>query len=518
MFDPLRAKTRVLLYAGLAFLFGVGLASGMGWTAGMHAMPALLEEPQVSEAEVKPALDLSDAFVRIAEEVTPAVVRIQTERRARTASRSPLEDFFFDRRRGTDPETPTPPQISGGSGFFISQDGYVLTNNHVVDGAESITVFLSDGQQYPAELVGTDPTTDVAVIRVDGSGFPRLSFGTSDGLRVGEWVLAVGNPGFGGGTQLDYTVTAGIVSAIGRPLNLINRELQRDPAFSEGNASWAIEDFIQTDAVINPGNSGGPMVNLRGQVVGINSAIASQTGYYQGYGFAIPIDLARRVSEDLIEYGQIRRPWLGISMRSLDALDAESAGLDRVFGAMVQDVTPGGPAEAAGLRQGDVIVRLGGEEVARSARLQQLIALRRPGDEVAIEIVRNGDPRTFQVRLGEAPINDRTAVASAPVESEAHTVDRLGINLRELTPDLADAAGFDQRARGVVVFDVQPFGPASRRGMARFDRIAELNGAEIASVEDVRRELDRLQPGQIARFVVDRADGSSRIINIRIPS
>jgi serine protease Do len=244
--------------------------------------------------------------VAIAETVTPAVVRIETSRTRRAASRGqtpPVPEEFRQFFRMPDPGQSAPVR-SGGSGFLVSEDGYILTNDHVVAGAEEIRVFLQDRREFSATLVGADPTTDVAVIKIESGSLPSMSFGSSDAVRVGEWVLAVGNPGFGSGNQLDYTVTAGIVSAKGRPLGLINNELR---IRGNENSQFAIEDFIQTDAVINPGNSGGPLVDLRGQVVGINSAIASETGYYQGYGFAIPIDLARRVMEDLIEYGVVRR-------------------------------------------------------------------------------------------------------------------------------------------------------------------------------------------------------------------
>ena len=301
---------------------GLGIVSTLGWSGVSHAMPVIGSKPQIPIQAVQPALDLSDAFVNVAEAVTPAVVRIEA-RRPSSSARSQT------RRLRVPDQNPQeqPDRVSGGSGFIISDDGYILTNNHVVDGADQLTVFLQDRRSFPAAVVGRDPFTDVAVIKIDAPDLTKLNFGSSAELRVGEWIVAIGNPGFSGArTPLDHTVTVGIVSALGRPLELLQRGLREDVE-TRRNSGFAIEDFIQTDAVINPGNSGGPMVNLRGQVVGINSAIASQTGYYQGYGFAIPIDLAYRVTEDLIEYGRVRRAWLGVAMRPIDQISAESYGL-----------------------------------------------------------------------------------------------------------------------------------------------------------------------------------------------
>ena len=307
MYDPLRNKLKVALVTIFSCLSGLGIASGIGWTNTPYSnSPMTSSEPQISQEAVQPALDLSDAFVNVAETVTPAVVRIEARKQVasrRNQNTNPFSNPFF--RRDENPQ-PRPDQVAGGSGFIVSDDGYILTNNHVVTDATSLTVFLQDRRSFPATLVGQDPFTDVAVIKIEGDNLTKLHFGDSEQLRVGEWIVAIGNPGFGGtSSPLDYTVTVGIVSAIGRPLQLLQRELAQDEE-TANNRGFAIEDFIQTDAVINPGNSGGPMVNLKGQVVGINSAIASRTGFYQGYGFAIPIDLARRVMEDLVDYGVVR--------------------------------------------------------------------------------------------------------------------------------------------------------------------------------------------------------------------
>jgi serine protease Do len=515
MYDPLRAKAKVVLYSAVAFLFGLGMASGLGWTSTSHAMPAISEAPQVSPDAVRPALDLSDAFTNLAEAVTPAVVRIESTRRAagRTSQQIP-ESFrrFFDVPGGQgQPQVRT----SSGSGFVVSQDGYIMTNNHVVEGADELRVFFSNRRYLRAEIVGTDPYTDVAVIKVDSrEPLPTMSFGNSDAVRVGEWVLAVGNPGFGSSQNLDFTVTAGIISARGRPLGLLQQDLRDDPRFGDNASRWAIEDFIQTDAVINPGNSGGPMVNLQGQVVGINSAIASTTGVYQGYGFAIPINLARRVMEDLVEYGHVRRPRIGVAIQSVEAEDAEVYGLPSVSGVLVQTVEADGPARGA-LQPEDVIVSIDGEPVGYVAELQAKIAERRPGDRVTLTVYRNRRPTDVTVRLTEAPINDAPAVAAGRT---ALAEDRLGINVEVLDDQLAQTIGYES-AGGVVLSEVAPGSAAARRGVAGFrgQKLVRVNETEIRSTADVRGALDRVSSGQIVSLQFEDVEGERRVVNVRMP-
>ena len=511
MYDPLRAKAKVSLYVAAAFVAALGLASGLGWTQATTAMPAIDERPLLSAEAVKPAADLSEAFVNIANVVTPAVIRIESLRPAGIARRnSPLRFFDF----GPEPDTAPNPELSGGSGFIISQDGYILTNHHVVDGAERVRVFLQDRRWFAAQVIGSDPFTDVAVIKIDvDEQLPHLSFGDSEGVRVGQWVLAVGNPGFAGGDQLDYTVTAGIVSARGRGLNILRRELMQDPV-SQDLSGYAIEDFIQTDAVINPGNSGGPMVSLTGQVVGINSAIASNTGYYQGYGFAIPINLARRVMEDLIEYGHVRRALIGVEMKTVDPEDAEYYGLPTVAGAMVQRVTADGPAEGAGIEPGDVIVAVDGKSIGYSGQLQQRIAEYRPGDRVTLTIYRDRRPMDVSVRLGEAPIND---IALRTVERASAADERLGIRVEALDAQTAREIGFDN-AGGVVISEVQRGSAAQLRGMRPGMKIVQINGTAVDEPGDVRDALASVPAGGIVNFRLEGTNGQRQIVNVRMPA
>jgi serine protease Do len=518
MFDPLRAKARVIITVVVGFLGGLTLASGLGWTGPSYAMPTVTDAPQVRDEAVQPALDLSDAFANAAASVTPAVVRIEV-----TSTRTvPIQhmqipdDFrrFFDIPEDEGGETREIPSMGGGSGFLISEDGYILTNDHVVGGVDEIRVYLTDGRYFTASLVGTDPTTDVAVIKIEEDGLPFLSLGDSGELRVGEWVLAIGNPGIGGSADdLDYTVTAGIVSAKGRPLDLIRRELGQDPNFGLDRAGFAIEDYIQTDAVINRGNSGGPMVNLRGQVVGINSALVSPNGFYAGYGFAIPVDLAERVMEDLIEYGRVRRAWLGVQINQIFPEDQEVYDLPEVAGVHVQEATEDGPAAGVGLRQGDVIYAVDGTVVYSTNGLQNLIAQKRPGDRVTLKIYRDGAPRDVNIRLAEAPLAPLERSEPAP-EAPAAEEEKLGIGVMELDDELARRWGYE-RPGGVIITQTSPLGPAGRRGIGPGAKILSVNGQDIETPDDVRRVLSGISTGEVVSILLGFPQGNTTLINVR---
>ncbi len=511
MYDPFRAKVKVAAYTAVAALMGLGIASTLGWGGVSYAMPVIETEPQIPVQAVQPALDLSDAFVNVAKVVTPAVVRIEARRQPQPAG--PQSSRL--RRPDLNPQN-RPDRVSGGSGFIISDDGYILTNNHVVDDADVLTVFLQDRRSFPAEVVGRDPFTDVAVIKIDAPDLTKLNFGSSAGLRVGEWIVAIGNPGFGGSSQpLDYTVTVGIVSALGRPLQLLRRGLQEDEE-TRDNAGFAIEDFIQTDAVINPGNSGGPMVNLRGQVVGINSAIASQTGYYQGYGFAIPIDLAYRVTEDLIEYGRVRRARLGVAMRDIDAISAESYGLPTVSGVELTLITQGGPSESQGLRVYDVIVEIDGAPIGRVGQMQQAIAMKRPGDRIDVGVYRNGRIEHFNIRLDEAPLQAQPSVvvAALPEREEERMDPKLGLRIENMDRASADDFGYDE-VDGVLITDVQMSGPAARRGVVPGYKIIELNRERVENASDVKRIMAGVSPGEIVTLHVATPNDNRQIVHIR---
>jgi S1-C subfamily serine protease len=295
-------------------------------------------------------------------------------------------------------------------------------------------------------------------------------------------------------------------------LSLIRNELFNDPEFGQESAGFAIEDYIQTDAVINRGNSGGPMVNIMGQVVGINSAISSPTGTYVGYGFAIPIDLASRVMEDLIDYGQVRRAYLGVAMDPIAPEDSEIYNLPEVAGVLIQRITPGSPAEDVGIQQSDVLYSVDGEVVYSPNGLQNLIAQKRPGEEVTLRIYREGSPRDVRIRLGEAPLNASPQPLPEPEEPAAE--EKLGISVAPLSEDILPMTGFEE-AGGVIITGVTRLGPADRRGVARGEKLLSINNEPIQTPDDVRRVLRGVEPGQVVSLVLGGPQGTTRVVNVR---
>ncbi|HEX7052115.1 MAG TPA: trypsin-like peptidase domain-containing protein [Longimicrobiales bacterium] len=508
MMQRIRIRLGLLVLVPTAFVFGLGLADGLPWSHGSQAVQSAAATVP-DRADVREASELSTAFVAIADAVTPAVVRIEAERLGAAPSAGTLPPGFREFFGLPDGQVPEPPRIAGGSGFIVTEDGYILTNNHVIAGADRISVTLVDKRTFGATVVGRDPTTDVAVIKIDATDLPVMRLGDSDAARVGEWVLAIGNPGFGDASTLDFTVTSGIISAKGRPLDIIGRELQGNayPA-----ASYAIEDFIQTDAVINPGNSGGPLVNLRGEVIGINTAIASGTGFYQGYGFAIPVNLVRRVMNDLIAHGHVRRALLGISILNVTAEDAEVYDLPEISGVLVEDFQADSPARQAGLERGDVIVEVDGQEVERVGQLQRLIALHQPGQTVDVRVIRYGTPRRFRIRLTQAPIPAEPPRITAP---EPDRPEGLGIEVSELTPSLAREWGY-RTAGGALVSAVLPVSPAARMNIRGY-RIISIDREPIESASEAEAMLRDADSGDVVSLLLQSPDGRTRIANLRVP-
>ena len=319
-------------------------------------------------------------FTEAAERSVNAVVHVTTETTINV--RDPFADFFWGYRAPSQQRQ----QQGAGSGVIISADGYIVTNNHVVDGADKIMVHMNDRRNFEARVVGRDPSTDIAVLKVEGEGLATLGYGNSDDVRVGEWVLAVGNP-----MNLTSTVTAGIVSAKARNINL----LQYDP----GRDDFPIESFIQTDAAVNPGNSGGALVNAQGELVGINTAIASNTGQYTGYSFAVPVSIVKKVAGDIVEYGSVQRAYLGVSIRDMDQQLAQELRMDKPRGVYVNGLTDGGAAANAGLEKGDVIMRVGSIDVNNVPQLQEQVGKFKPGDRVPVTVVRDGDERVMELTL-----------------------------------------------------------------------------------------------------------------------
>ncbi|HEU4631892.1 MAG TPA: Do family serine endopeptidase [Gemmatimonadaceae bacterium] len=507
------SRLRVGAVVAGAFLSGIVLTAAFDLTPfGYAQQTGGTARPPASE--VRPLAETGNAFVAIAEHVTPAVVSIRAEtdpREAPAGQRRNLppgwEDFF--RQFGGPPQRG--PRQSSGSGFIVSPDGYIMTNNHVVEDADRLTVRLNDGRTFDAKVIGRDPDTDVAVIKIDGKGLPVVAFGDDTKLRVGEWVVAIGNP-----LGLDFTVTAGIVSAKGRSVTDVQLPAQ-------GDAGYQIVDLIQTDAAINPGNSGGPLVNIRGEVIGINNAIASQTGYFAGYGFAIPITLARDVMEDLIQHGRVRRAVIGVSVTEVTPDDAGAAGLKEIHGALVGDYSdPDSPAKRAGIQPNDVIVAVDGKPVDRVSMLQRLIRAHEPGETVTIDVMRYGDRKSFKVRLGEAP-STSTVAANAPAREEPQngsSAEKLGIVVQPTSAELARVRRADSLPPGLLVTEVEPGGPAYQRLTPGRDVITEVvHPAEkpIRTAQDLRGVLADMKSGQyLSLGVVDFPTGQHRIVNLKV--
>ena len=504
------SKTPVRFVAvGLIAVGAVAAAAALPFTSGAEQWSAALAQSETPEQDVvRPVAELSDAFIAISDAVMPAIVRIESEYTPTAAGRpdlpQELRDFFGN------PHHQGVPRTSGGTGFIVRNDGYIVTNSHVVQGADHIRVTLYDKHQYDAEVVGLDPTTDVALLRIEAANLPALRLGDSDAARVGEWVLAVGNPGFGAGTNtLDFTVTSGIISAKGRPLNILGDYIELE----NGPATYAIEDFIQTDAVINPGNSGGPLVNLRGEVIGINTAIASGTGFYQGYGFAVPMNIARRVVGDLLEHGRVRRALLGVSIQDVSAEDAEVFGLTSIAGVLVQDFAPGSPAEQAGLVRGDVIVSVDGEPVERVGHLQRVIAQYRPAERVDVGVVRYGTRVDLSVELMEAPLS--TPAPPRPAVAVRGSRD-LGLRVTDVARALASKTERGA-TEGVFVESVLPSSPAARHGILPGQRVVSIGRQPVTSAREARALLERYLSGQVVSLVLSSPDGRTWIENIRVP-
>jgi Do/DeqQ family serine protease len=446
---------------------------------------------------------LSEKFRSVAERVTPAVVSI----RVRSGRNDEGGDDLFE----------GPPRRQNlGSGVIVSPDGYVVTNNHVVEGASTIQVQLADKRQFEARIVGTSPSTDLAVLKVDGaSDFPVLPFGNSERVRVGDWVVAIGNP-----FRLTSTVTAGIVSALGRQLNIIEDQFR-------------IEDFIQTDAAINPGNSGGALVNLDGELVGINTAIASGTGGYEGYGFAIPSALVERIATDLIAHGEVRRGYLGVSIQPMTAEVADEVGMPDIRGVYVPDVRSGSAADRAGLEGGDVVEAIDGERVDSPGALQSAVALHRPGDVVTVRVWRDGTEQTLDVRLmgkntpvyqnwlsdlqsrqPSGPVPDEGGAGSPPAPDSSDeavtTLDQWGVGLRPLGN--RHQARFGIEAGAYVAF-VEKGTPAASAGLPRDVVITALDDTPIETPADVQQYLADAGTDPIL-VQVHRTDGTQAFYEI----
>ena len=438
-------------------------------------------------AEIPELMDLAD-------KVGPSVVNIKSEGIVNTSSeqfhrmpsprgRSPFDDFFNQfREKYSNP----PARRSLGSGFIVSEDGYILTNNHVVQGSEKVTVTLQNGKKsYQARVVGQDPETDLALIKIDVDyELPALPMGDSGQARVGEWVMAIGNP-FG----LDHTVTVGIVSAKGRNIG-----------------AGPYDNFIQTDASINPGNSGGPLLNLKGEVIGINTAIVASG---QGIGFAVPSNMANEVLDELKEHHKVRRGLLGVSIQNIDEDMANALGLDSSQGALVAAVTPEGPAEKAGIKVGDVITELNGKNVSDSHMLTRTIGKMDPEEKVEIKVFRKGDVKTFKVRLAER--KTKQIAMNRPAMEENETV--LGMTLRPVDESEAESLGLEH-TEGMVIVNLDGESEAYKRGIRKGDVLLQINQQDVKSTDEVKKVIENVKENNEFVMLLIQRRGESRFVTI----
>ncbi|WP_184547500.1 Do family serine endopeptidase [Mucilaginibacter sp. FT3.2] len=440
------------------------------------------------------ALDFTEA----AAAVTPAVVYIRTTYGSQgdgDSKQDKMEQMFgemFGQRA-----RPQGPQMASGSGVIISTDGYIVTNNHVVEKADKITVATNDHRQFEAKVIGTDPSTDLALIKITATNLPIVKLGNSDDARVGEWVLAVGNP-----FNLTSTVTAGIISAKGRNIGIIGSEDNQDESNPFGRTrntpaapklNKAIESFIQTDAAINPGNSGGALVNTKGELIGINAAIASHTGSYEGYGFAIPVNLAKKVLNDIKKYGTVKRGFVGVSFTELNPDVAQKLSITNTTGLYVNDLVEGGGAQQAGIQKGDIIEKVEGTPVYESSDLQEHVGRLQPGDKVNMTVLRDGKEKTFAVTLkaDATPATPRTAVVS---KSAAELFNKLGASFQPLSP--AQKAKFHVNS-GVLVTQVREGRVFDSFEIPVGSVITSINKSPINSVSDIDKVITNLRNGNL---------------------
>jgi serine protease Do len=475
----------LLIFAGI--LVGIVLTAGFGLTLSSHAQEAthssISDTPPVYQAtpgDLSAAQNLSNVFADVAAEVNPSVVTVFTETDVKAEgapfSGSPFGEFF-----GGDDffkkffQQPAPEQnykrMGLGSGVIVDADGILLTNNHVVDDADNIKVRLMDGREFEGTVKGKDPQTDLAVVTIDTKNLTPIKLGNSDKIRVGEMVLAVGSPL---NPQLEHTVTSGIISAKGR----------------SGVGLTQYEDYIQTDAAINPGNSGGALVDLRGNLIGINSAIVSQSGGFQGIGFAIPVNLARKVMDDIINNGKVIRGWLGVYIQNITPELAKALDLKSTKGVLVSKVQEDSPAEKAGIKEEDVILAFNGKNLDNASELSTWVAGSSPDQYINLRISRNGEEKKIEVKLGELN-EENQAIAQGKSENSS-----IGIQVTNIVPELRSQYHLDKDVTGVIVTAVDPRGIAASVGIKTGDVIMKVNRNDVQSVEDFNEQISKTKPGE----------------------
>lgn len=443
---------------------------------------------------------LNDAFVEISKAVTPSVVFIDVTAEAKKnddKNENKMFEYFF----GPDFKMDQQPQHGSGSGVIISNDGYIVTNNHVVKNAsdKGIRVILTDKREFTAQLIGTDPNTDVAVIKIEADNLPAASVGNSDDVQVGQWVLAMGNP-----LGLNNTVTAGIVSAIGRNVNV-------------SGDTYAINNFIQTDAAINPGNSGGALVDINGFVIGINAAIQSTNGYYQGYGFAIPINIVKSVSSELIKSGKIERGYIGVSIKDVDTKEAKGLGLEKAKGVLVQNVIKGGAGDEAGVKTGDVILTVDGKEVNAANQLQTIIGSHKPGEQVTLSVFRDGKTISIPVKLKPRDDNQNIADNGKNFNDNSELKTKKFDNVGFAVTDINGAVKKEYDITyGVIVKEVKNYSEAFNRGLRAGVVVLEADKTKIENTDLLESIINKKDKGDILVLKVITQNKDIRLIAIEI--
>jgi serine protease Do len=476
-------KKKVFLGIGIllvGFLLGGLTFYGLGRITGQNRYMPYLSSPNVPHQ----LMESGKAFSEIVRAISPAVVNISTTKVVRSDSGPFSEEPFFDLFSPFH-EFGMPrkwKERSLGSGVIVSPDGYIVTNNHVVEKADEIKVTLLDNRTLKGTLVGSDPKTDVAIIKISANDLPTVVWGDSDRLQVGEFVLAIGSP-YG----LSHTVTMGIISAVGRA--------------NVGIADY--EDFIQTDAAINPGNSGGPLVNIKGELIGINTAIFSRTGGYQGIGFAVPSNMVRLVMDQLIRNGRVTRGWIGVSIQELTPELAQEFGLTRSKGALVSDVVKDSPAGRAGIVRGDIILGLNGKEIRDVSSLRNMVAQSKAGSEIVLKILRSGKEFSVKVTIAELPREVAEVQPDRlPHDTEARVL--TGLTVMDLSREIVRQLGFDKDEKGVVVVKVEAGSPADDAEIKKGDIIKEINKKEIYNLEGFNRIATNIKRDQSVLLFVNR--------------
>ncbi|MGQ3685621.1 MAG: DegQ family serine endoprotease [Candidatus Loosdrechtia sp.] len=503
---------RSLLVLGVC----VGLSMGAYHKPALYAESRKSDEADADAAALNTALHFEHVFENVVNQVKPAVVSITSVKTVRHGSQRQMPDDRFHRRIPRPDEERDPfrqfrdffgddffdrffrprfPEkefrIQGlGSGVILdANEGYIITNNHVVEGADELKITLGDRREFDGKVVGTDPQTDIAIIKIEGKDLPFAKLGDSDTIRVGQWAIAIGNP-FG----LTQTVSIGIISATGRT--------------NIGVAQY--EDMIQTDAAINPGNSGGPLVNIRGEVVGINTAIFTRSGGYQGIGFAIPVNMVKIIKRDLIDKGKVTRGWLGVVIQDIDPSLAKSFGVTVTEGVLVSDVQVNSPAKEAGFERGDIVIEYDGRAMRDVNHLRNVVAQTTVGKKVMVKVLRNGKEKELTVKIGEQPA-ELFAAGPGGVPLPGKEQRELGIVVQDITKEIAKNLGIEEEI-GVIVSDVQPGSPAAESDIREGDIIKEVNREKVSNVQEFKRAIEAADREKGILMLVKRGDFSRYVI------